>query len=65
MKGERERREGGREEGRGMEFLLFEARIIGKQLTFEEHSHGEICLNFKVLLLEIKDFTILYCILPF
>lgn len=48
-----------------MEFVLFKARLVGKQFTFEENSHGEICLNFLKQNLKIKVFTTLYCILPF
>lgn len=33
-----------------MEFVSFKVRVVGEQLTFEENSHGKICLNFKVLL---------------
>lgn len=54
-----------RKEERGMEFILFKARLVGRHFSFEENSHADICFNFEVLIKEIKDFTILYCTLPF
>lgn len=39
-----------RKEGRGMEFILFKARLVGRQFSFEENSHADVCFNFKVLL---------------
>lgn len=32
-----------------MEFILLKARLVRRQLTFEENSLGKIFLNFKIL----------------